>query len=151
MQVIDLDRLSALGHPGGLIKSCMLGYLDVVSLDASWWMLMDILCVAIYHVMKICTGFVAMLEVMECCRMLVAGSFDVQFFECMYCSIFISVFSYQFVQLSFLFLLKSNTVLKVAGRWSCLEVGRWSWCHHAISIHPCVGILAEYTVYGEKR
>lgn len=44
MQVIDLDRLSALAHPGGLrilvltldvIKSCMLGYLDVVSLDAS--------------------------------------------------------------------------------------------------------------------
>lgn len=91
VQVIDLDRLSALAHPGGLrilvltldvIKSCMLGYLDVVSLDASWWMLMDILCLmSIYHVMKSCTGFVAMLEVMECCRMLVAGSFDVQFFD----------------------------------------------------------------------
>lgn len=43
---------------------------------------MDILCLmSIYHVMKSCTGFVAMLEVMECCRMLVAGSFDVQFFD----------------------------------------------------------------------
>ena len=58
--------------------------------------------------MKSCTGFVDMLDIMECYRMLVAGSFDIQFFECMYVPnlcVFVP-----FVQFFFV-LLKSNTVV----------------------------------------
>ena len=66
--------------------------------------------------MKSCTGFVDMLDIMECYRMLVAGSFDIQFFECMYVPSFLCVFV-PFVQFFFV-LLKSNTVV-----WFNVPVG----------------------------